>query len=166
METLNLAEHGVTLVPATKRHARELSRVIRAKEKDAILATGGSAVEPITRASINLSLEAYAAYCGDDLLAVFGVRSVRDTHAVWALTSVHVERHPMTFWRCSKAVVHYLRGKYPLMWNMIHGKYPEALRWVERLGFKLSPPEPFGPRGDLFCCAALATKKLIVVSHV
>lgn len=165
METLDLSSEGVRLVRATKRHARELARVMRAKDMDEIRATGGFVPEPAVRVSINRSVEAYAAYVGDDLVCVFGVNILNEmAQAPWMLSSVHVEKHAMTFWRCSKIVVSYFREKYPLMMNMIHGNYTEALRWVERLGFTLSPPEEFGVRGDLFCRATMATQK--VVLHV
>jgi hypothetical protein len=51
------------------------------------------------------------------------------------------------------------------MWNMVHGKN-SAIGWLKRLGFTISPPEQFGPRGDLFCCAALETKRLVEVARV
>jgi hypothetical protein len=157
---------GARLEVACKRHARELARVVRAKDLDEMRATGGRDPEAVVRASINRSLESYAVYAGGDLLCVFGVRALDfSTHGVWVLTTIHVDRHSLTFWKCSKAVVSYLRDRYPLMWNMIHGKYSEALRWARRLGFVLGAPEPFGPRGDLFCPAALETRR-VELTHV
>jgi len=138
---------------------------MRPKDADEIRATGGVLLESIIRASINRSLESWAAYVGEDLLCVFGIRVVKGSWAMWVLTSVYVNKHPLTFWRASKSAVAQLREHYPLMWNMVHGKYTEALRWLEHLGFRLSPPEKFGPRGDLFCCAVLETRR-IEVAHV
>lgn len=112
---------------------------------------------------MNKSVESYAAFAGDDLICIFGVREVRGTHAVWMLASEAVHKHPLTFWRCAKVVVDRLRDNYPLMWNMVHGKN-NAIGWLRRLGFTIGAPEVFGPRGDLFCCAALETKRL--VTHV
>lgn len=150
---------------ATKRHARELARIMRAKDRDEC-AAGGLLPEPAVRMSINNSSEAYAAYAGDDLLAVFGVgpmHSAPQITVVWAMTSVHVSKHPLTFWRCSKVAINYLRNKHQLLVNMVHGKYTEAFNWLKRLGFQISSPEPFGKRGDLFCKAILLTQKIEVI---
>ena len=90
------------------------------------------------------------------------MNGVPEITVVWAMTSVHVNKHPLTFYRCSKVVVSYLRDRYPLMLNMVHGQYTEALRWLERLGFELGPPERYGERGDLFCRAMLVTQKVVL----
>lgn len=157
METLSLESEGVRLEPAVKRHARELARILRVKDLDEIKATGGRPEAGIRR-SLNLSSEAYAVYKNKDLLCVFGVAELPQVQVMWMQSSVYVDKYQMTFWRCSKKVVTYLRGKYPLMMNMIHGKYTEAMRWAERLGFTISPPEKFGVRGDLFCRATMVTQ--------
>jgi len=163
---LDLTPHGARLVLATKRHARELGRIMRAKDREEGRAAGNFTPEASVRMSINNSCEAYAAYVGDYLLCVFGVGPMHGTPEItvaWIMTSVHVDRYPLTFYRCSKIVIEYLRGKYPIMVNMIHGQYTEALRWLERLGFKLGPPEPFGVRGDLHCRAMLVTNRIEVI---
>lgn len=161
---------GGRLERATKRHARELGRIMRAKDAEESLATGNFMPEAGVRMSINNSTEAYALYAGDKLLAVFGVgpmHTVPDVHVVWAMTSVHVDHNPLTFWRCSKAVVDYLRSKYVVLLNVIHSKYPEAMAWAARLGFTVSRDlERFGVRGDLFARAVCHTPKLIEVAHV
>lgn len=163
MEILDLTEAGARLVVANKRHARELARIMREADRKEVKASGGwAASEAVVRSSMNRSKECYAAFVGDDLLCVFGVTVYSQFQAVWMLTSKHVERHPKVFWRSSKIVIEYLRRKYPLMMNMIHGQYTSALRWAERLGFTLSPPEKFGVSGDLFCRATMVTQRVIL----
>lgn len=164
MATLDLAAHGAVLEPATKRHARELARIMRAKDRDECSA-GGLLPEAAIRMSINNSKESYAAYARGHLLAVFGVgplHAAPEITVVWAMTSINVDSHPLTFWRCSKVVVSYFRDRYPLMVNMVHGQYSEAFNWLGRLGFQISPPERFGARGDLFCKAILHTPRIEV----
>lgn len=164
MATLDLAAYGVTLEPATKRHARELARIMRPKDRDEC-AAGGILPEAAIRMSINNSRESYAAYARGKLLAVFGVGPMTvapEITVVWAMTSTHVDTHPLTFWRSSKVAVSYFRDRYSLMVNMVHGKYGKAFNWLNRLGFQLSPPERFGARGDLFCKAILHTPRIEV----
>lgn len=150
---------------AQKRHARELARCMRAKDKAEIKSSGNFAPEPCVRMAVNKSVESYAAYVDDELLGVFGVQLQREVQIIWFMSGEAVAKYPMTFYRASKLVVSYLRGRYPLMMNMIHCAYPEAVRWVERLGFTLSPPEPFGARKDLFVRATMSTQPL-VLAHV
>lgn len=138
---------------------------MRAKDRDETMASSGLYPEQSVRLSVNSSVEAWAVSKDGVVLCVFGVRVAERMCIPWAMTSVHVEKHPKTFWRCSKIVVDYLRGKYPAMLNMVHGKYPEALRWLQRLGFTIAPPEVFGKRGDLFCQVTLITKK-VELAHV
>lgn len=156
---------GVRFEVATKRHARELARCMRAKDRVEIKSSGNFAPEPCARMAINCSIESYAAYVGDELLGVFGVQPHKEIQVVWFMSGEAVDKYPMTFYRASKLVVRYLRGRYPLMMNMIHCAYPEAVRWVERLGFTISPPEPFGARKDLFVRATMSTQPL-VLAHV
>lgn len=151
-------------MPATKRHARELARILRPQDLEETKASSGCPDAAIViRASINRSMEAYAAYVGNDLVCVFGVTPLRQGAAPWMLSSIHVDKHAMTFWRCSKIAVKYFREFYPLLMNMVHCKYSQALRWVERLGFTLSPPEPFGPKKILFCRATMVTQGVTLV---
>lgn len=162
MEILDLlTPEGVRLEHAGKRQARELARILRDTDRAEILASGGFYDgEAAIRMSINRSEEAYAAYVGSDLLCVFGVSVWDQVQVPWMLGSVHIARYGLTFWRCSKLIVNYLRGKYPLMINMAYGRQTATLSWLARLGFTLSPPEPYGPKGDLFCRATMVTQRL------
>lgn len=154
---------SVRAVPAGKRQVRELGRLMRPADRAEILASGGwSDVERCLRANVNRSVEAWAMYADKDLLCIVGVLLGPNCQVPWVLTSVHVDNHPLTFWRASKEVVDKLRDKYPLMINMIHAKYGAALRWAERLGFTIMAPEKFGVAGDLFCKVVLDTRKIEV----
>lgn len=164
METLDLVPYGARLEKATKRHAREIARIMRSKDRDEAAACG-FVPESACRMSLNNSLEAWAVYVEDELLCVFGVGPMNSAPGItvaWLMTSVHVDKYPLTFWRCSKVVINYLRDKHVLMVNMVHGKYIEAIRWLERLGFKIGEPQQFGSRGDLFCPATLLTQKVVL----
>lgn len=153
---------------ATKHHARALARIMRRKDREEVMSSGGLPPEQAVRASINRSEESYAVYAGNDLLCVFGVTLLPPqgkAQLPWALGSDLIDKHRRVFWKCSKVVIEHFRDKYPLMFNMIHGQNTPALRWLERLGFTLSPPERWGKNGDLFCRAMLVTQKIEVI-HV
>lgn len=162
MEILDLlTPEGVRLEHAGKRHARELSRVVRPQDMEEIHESGGYVTaEPAVRMSINRAEESYAAYRGSDLLCVFGVGVHDQVQVMWLIGSTHIDKCPLTFWRCSKLVIAYLREKYPLMMNMVYGKNVQTISWLRRLGFTISPPEKWGTKGALFCRATLVTQKI------
>lgn len=170
METLDLSGCGVRLVPATKLHARELGRTMRAADRDEILASGAwSSPERCVRANINRSIKAWAAYAGDDLLCVFGVASHHEPGVFlpWALTAEPVHRHRLAFYKASKIFISWLRGKCRCLFQMVHGKYTASLGWLAKLGFEIYPPEKFGARGDLFCPVILITHSVVLgAAHV
>jgi hypothetical protein len=140
---------------------------MRRKDREEILASGGWAdSERCVRANINRSVESYAVYKEDQLLYVFGVIPMNKlANLVWLLSGECVDCHPVLFYKSTKIALNYLRDRYPLMGNMVHGKYTAALRWLERLGFKIDQPEKYGAQGDLFCRATIVTQKIEVV-HV
>lgn len=154
---------GLKLEHATKRHAREMARIVRPEDAKEMWASGKLLPEQGVRASINRATEAWAAYVGPDLLAVFGVTDYQNGWAApWVISSIHVNRYPLTYFRASKVVIDHYRSQYPQMVQMISAEYHGALRWVERLGFRLRDPEPFGWRGALFCRVEMLTPKLIL----
>ena len=152
----------IKIVPATKQHAVELGRIMRRKDREEILASGNLEPEKGLRASINASLEAYAVYIDGDLCAVYGISKLPGGWFIpWALTSEHVFKHPMAFYRESKRIVAELREKYRYMIQMVHWKYLESLSWLTRLGFTVEPPVKWGARDELFCRVTLTTPHLI-----
>lgn len=157
---------GVRLERATKRHARELGRTMRREDREEVNASGGF-VEPekAVRASIQhqYAAESWAAYASDDLLSVFGVVDFpTGWQAPWAMSSIHVEKYSLTFWRASKVIIADLRERYPKMVQMVHARYLPAIRWAERLGFQVEPPTRFGKADTLFCRISMETPKLIL----
>jgi len=157
---------GVLLVPAqSKRHARELGRIMRAADRTEILASGGMEPHKAVRASINhqYGAEAWAGYVGGDLLAVFGVVDFPTGWAApWLMSSIYVDRYPLTFWRASRVIVADIRERYPKMVQMVYAGYGNALRWAGRLGFKVEEPVRFGKENTLFCRISMETPKLIL----
>lgn len=158
---------GLDLRPAGKAHARELGRSMKLEDRREIQASGGFTIpEKAVRAAINCSVEAWAAYAGGDLVAVFGVRLQRDPRGdwwiPWMMVSEKASSHPLTVWRASRPLFNHLRSKYPRMVQMVHARYVSAIRWVEKLGFKIGQPEPFGVEQALFCQISVQTPQLEV----
>ncbi len=163
-----LKQEGVLLVPAGKQHARMMRTLMCPKGRSEIRASGGFAdPEPAVRMSINHSEESWAAYHDGNLVGVFGVQvpTQGQFQIIWAMTTVHAAKHPLVFLRASKAAVECLRDKYPLMVNMVHARWKEALSWVRLLGFEIGPIEGYGPKGEGFCRVMLHTPRVIACAR-
>lgn len=152
-------------MPASKRHAVVLARSMRKQDRAEVMASGNLTPEKAVRLSINRSTEAYALYLGprylcDRLLAVFGVGEDGFARFPWMLTSNVVDENfksRLDFYRASKKIINYFRSKHPLMMNMVYTGSPGNLKWAEQLGFTISPPEPWGSSGSLFCRITMVT---------
>lgn len=152
---------------ATKRHAREMARIMREEDKLEVRVSGGFLPEQALRGSINRSSEAWALYVDDDLLMVFGVAQFSvGWSSPWALCSVHVAKHQTAFWRASKLLIAEIRERYPHLMQMVYARSSSSLRWVERLGFKVGQPERWGRDDTLFCKITMDTPKLIYEGRV
>lgn len=135
----------VRYVHMTRTHAREIGRSMRPADAAEVLASGGYLPEAAARRSLNLSHAAWAAYLGDELLAVFGVIPTEGGGGIgWLLSTTAVDRHPLTFWRESKKVLAVLRDHYPFLKNMVDARYTQAVSWLRRLGFDVGQAVPFG----------------------
>ncbi len=140
----------VRFEPATEAHARELAPRMRAADAAENLASDG--FEPLEACllSVAISDEAFAAYFGDGLGALFGL--VRGPFLgfgaiPWLLTSDVVEHHPKAFVRACRQVLDDWLRRFLVLEQQIDARYAVALRWAQRLGFEVAPAAPWGAAG-------------------
>lgn len=69
---------------------------------------------------------------------------------VWLLTTEAARQRPVTLHRLAFRFLCCTRS-WHLLRNHVDAEYSSALRWLARLGFKVSPAAPWGPKGHLFC---------------
>lgn len=99
------------------------------------------------------STEAWATRFGDELGAVWGVVLLRpsaltgDVGLAWMLTTDAIERHAKAFMRGVRHEMPRLLERWAMVTNVIDVRHVKAVRWAERLGFRLEAPLPFGPLG-------------------
>lgn len=126
---------------------------MRPEDAAEIMASGGySPVQAIIE-SWACSREAYGVWFNGEPACVFGVSQttigteLSPVGVAWLLTTPSVDRHPIAFWRTSKAVVKDLVERYGTLLNFVDARYARSIEWARRLGFSVSPAVPFGKAG-------------------
>lgn len=138
------------VVPATTAHAR----AIRLRPGDAreIAALGVTMPEAFAL-STSRALWADAYLIDGDVAALVGlsVDSLLSGEGVpWLLTGEPVDRHRKLFLRETRAGVARMRARFPVLRNVVHAEYAEAVRWLAWLGFAIGGARPHGPFGAPF----------------
>jgi hypothetical protein len=144
----------VTILPATKEHARQMAPLMRAADQDEVRASGG--YEPIDALleALAWSAEAYAGFIDGELACLFGIvpgTFLTGEAVPWLLTSSVVQRKPRAFLRASREVIADWMGKYPVLVQQVDARYAQALRWAAHVGFQVEAPVPWGIAGEPFC---------------
>lgn len=99
----------------------------------------GAARDDLIRVSTH-SRRAAAAYMGDDLVCIFGVKAVTalsDVGCPWALVTRAVDRPDVrrAFAAGSAPVVEWMGQDFRRLWNLVAEENRTARRWLEWLGF-------------------------------
>ena len=152
---------------ATLWDAVGLAGAIRPNDRAEVHAITGERVFDAVAEGLLSSAEAWTAAVDRVVMAMWGVQPVgRESilgpriGVVWLLTTELVDRYPSLFWRQSKAQLRALFDRWDLLTNVVDARYAAALRWVHRLGFRLSKPEPMGVLGLDFVSATARLEDL------
>ena len=103
--------------------------------------------------SVGRSVNVKTALVDNKVLAIFGIGTLTflsRTAVPWVLTSNEVEKHRRMFLQYSKWWIEEVRKEYPLLVNIVDGRYIKALKWLKWLGFEIGPALPLGVDGALF----------------
>lgn len=145
---------GTVLEVATLAHVREIAPRMRAEEVAEVWAAMGLTPAPALLRLMHAStlgstpFGSRAVFFDGELATIFGVIEMADGSIVpWLLSSDAVERHPLSFWRASKSILHDLRTIYPRMIEYVDARYTRCISWARRLGFTVAPAEPHGLAG-------------------
>jgi len=139
---------------ATMEHVRELAANIRKADEEEIKASGDYTTLAALEDSLHMSRgECWAVFFDDKLALIWGtvpIGHVTKTAIPWMITTEVVNKHPKTFVKLSRNVIIWLRRRYSLLTAMVDVRYYAALRWAERMGFHVGPPEVISS-GYKFC---------------
>jgi hypothetical protein len=143
----------VTLRPTEIDDAIALAAQLRhADRAEADAALGDHDLLEAILASIRGSSLCWTALSGDEhLIAVFGVAPISDrVGSPWMLGTDRLDHHAKSLMRLSPPFIRLMRDAFPHLVNFVHAENRKSIRWLSRLGFTLSPPQPYGARGELF----------------
>jgi hypothetical protein len=153
----------IFIMKAQDEHAAVLAPLMRKADADEVYATAHWKPEEALRKAIAFSEgEAYAVYLHGELACLFGVGRPNLMGRVaipWLLTGSAVDKYPLTFYRNAKKIFKMIVTQYPCMMQRVDSRYTSAVELMKRLGFKIHPPEPFGPDKVLFHTIVYEEKK-------
>lgn len=148
----------IRFVPATVEHAELLARTMRQDDVAEVHALGGEPrqmlLDGLARSAVVMSV-----FYGVELGAMCGVEvwprgetllGRTEIGAIWSLTSSTFGRYPVAFTKAARLAVDALLERWPLLCNLVDGRYAGAQRLIEHLGGEFGAPvmvggQPFLP---------------------
>lgn len=140
----------VLIRPTASGDVEILHANLRPSDRDECAAYGTDPLEMI-RSSVARSVLCWTGFVDGELAAVIGVTPLTATVGVpWMLGTTVLDRHARVLVRRTPEYIDRMLAAFPHLLNYVHAKNTTSVRWLRRLGFTLSAPEPFGPLGEPF----------------
>lgn len=136
---------SVLIVPALLKHADALAPVMRAPDRAEIWASSHKEPLECLRHSLGISEEFWAAFAGDQILALFGVVDQQEFGVPWMLASDRLRLHPRAALVIGRRMVNAWLTEYGRLQNFVDARQTASIRWLRKLGFTVEPPRPLGP---------------------
>lgn len=139
-----VAAHYI-LSPATEADAHELAPLLRAPDRAEVLALG---LEPIDGllSSLRASREAWTMRAADGrvvfMIGVCPLTLIGRTGVPWLLGSDLVLTHRRAFMVETRRLLDRAHEMFPVLRNLVDARYPQAIRWLDWLGFVIRDPQP------------------------
>jgi len=125
----------ITFEPLKTEHSR-IAAHLRQTDIDEINTLNGLPPEVAVAYSIANSEKGAAVFIDGELCAVFGI-----AHGViWLVGTDEISRHPVAFFRTSRRIFRQLSNGYSKLENCVDARNIPYLRWLQWLGFDISPP--------------------------
>jgi hypothetical protein len=141
----------IEMTRAEPVHAAIVPYLRRADVEEIWAATGLSPAFAVAY-SIAHSRDAWAILLNGKPAGVFGAGAAgKDIGVPWLVATEEIERHPVRFYRVSRAVIEKMRQRYAYLTNWVDARNTLSIRWLEWAGFTVEPPRPYGAAGLGFC---------------
>lgn len=137
------------IVPATQDHARQLALILRAADRDEVVAQSGLHPALALGMSLGSSDAAWTGLMDGQVAVIWGVAPQdeleRDVGVPWMLGSDLIVQHPRLFLTHCQAAVEEMQALFPILENHVDIRNTVAIRWLKWLGFDIMEPVPHGP---------------------
>lgn len=142
------------VVYATEEHVYELADTMaEADRAEAWAASHATPLEALMSSYAASRDTRQAWIVNGRVLAMWGVGFVTPLDAVgmpWMLGAADLPKHGRAFARGSKIIAAEWHKRYPMLRNFVDARHTVAVRWVEWMGFTVSPAVPYGTEGFPF----------------
>lgn len=140
-----------SIVPAEPQHLRQLCAALRAEDRYELTCLGFKPMVALRR-SFRGALFRRTAFVDGAIAAMWGVQgcALGGVGQPWLLTTEAIERAPgSAFLREARREIAAMLDVYDRLENFVVADYARAWRFMQLLGFSVSMPVPYGPRGTL-----------------
>lgn len=145
---------GVEFRKAEQGHIELLLADLRQLDADEMLASSGPNFRATLRRSIMVSYLPGAAFDSDGLMCLFGIVPMglmSEVALPWCIGTNRLLRHPGVLTRATRNYIALVREMYPCLCNYVDARNAPSIRWLKRVGFKLTEYTiPFGPEDRPF----------------
>lgn len=125
----------ITFEPLKPEHSR-IAAHLRQADIDEINTLNGLPPGVAVAYSIANSEKGAAVFIDGELCAVFGI----SRGVIWLVGTDEISRHPVAFFRTSRRIFRQLSNGYSKLENCVDARNIPYLRWLQWLGFDISPP--------------------------
>ena len=141
----------ITFEETRREHCPILARNMREGDKRECEDVGFTPQKAVWR-SYRHSLMARTYFVDGELAAIVGMggNALSDTGAPWLFTTYAVERVPLGFVRHSRAYVEEMLSVKPFLENYVSANYPQAVKFVQAVGFTLGETVLIGDQRAMF----------------
>ena len=138
---------------ATKADAHKIAKRMRKEDRIELIGMIGDNIEQEVEHCIETSEQAYVCECDGVPLASFGV--VRTTPfenkgLIWMLSTEETAKHKVYVGKWTKKGVQAFLKDWVYLYNYVNKGNDETIKWLEWIGAKVYPAEPYGLYGRLY----------------
>lgn len=143
----------VKVRPALEKHGLEVASRLRDSDANELWLSHGFGPSEGVIKSMRAGGWSKAVIVDKQAEVIFGLswfQGVDKIGCPWMLGTDWVYQHPVTIMRLAHTWVRAMREQARSLHNFVFVDNHRNISWLERLGFSMSPPIPFGPQGALF----------------
>lgn len=141
----------IRIIKADESHVTPLIKNLRNVDQAEIYYTTGSTdyFDTILDGINAPDSDAYSIFSDEKLLCICGIVRRPFYNIVWALGTNEIKNHKLAFYRETRRLLMSHINEFPMV-NYVYEGNPDAKGYLQRLGFTLEQPAPYGKMKKMF----------------